>query len=191
MRKVFIKDICNILLLSLILTLRNQLSTICAADGPPFLSRKELRFASFPFLSFRILIFYKEKFLFTPAIPLNCTASRIRQDSCRPMSLGSYRPANLPIRTDSKQSLRPFPFLSRTGNVLQAFLLQSFCILAFLKENIPLPDSNLNSHLSNLYFSLVTRLLNSLICLLYIYYPLNTFCIKDCPVLLPPYSLFI
>ena len=56
------------------------------------------------------------------------------------------------------------PFLSRTGNVLQAFLLQSFCILAFLKENIPLPDSNLNSHLSNLYFSLVTRLLNSQAC---------------------------
>ena len=74
------------------------------------------------------------------------------QDSCRPMSLGSYRPANLMIRTDSKQGLRPLPFLSRTGNVLQAFLLQSFCILAFLKENIPLPDSNLNSHLSNLSF---------------------------------------
>ena len=119
---------------------------------------------AFLFLAFVFLSLYKEKFLFTPAIPLNCTASRIRQDSCRPMSLGSYRPANLPIRTDSKQSLRPFPFLSRTGNVLQAFLLQSFCILAFLKENIPLPDSNLNSHLSNLYFSLVTRLLNSQAC---------------------------
>ena len=50
------------------------------------------------------------------------------------MSLGSYRPANLLIRTDSKQSLRPFPFLSRTGNVLQAFLLQNFCILAFFKR---------------------------------------------------------
>mgnify|MGYP001666837000 CR=1 FL=1 len=49
--------------------------------------------------------------------------------------------------------------------MLQAFHLQSFCILAFLKENIPLPDSNLNSHLSNLSFSLVTRLLNSRICL--------------------------
>ena len=53
MRKIFIKDICNILLLSLILTLRNQLSTICAADGPPFLSRKELRFANFPFAILR------------------------------------------------------------------------------------------------------------------------------------------
>ena len=29
-------------------------------------------------------------------------------DSCQPMSLGSYRPANLLIRTDSKQRLRPF-----------------------------------------------------------------------------------
>ena len=78
MWKIIIRDICNILLLSLILTLRNQLSTICAADGPPFLSRKELRFASFPFLSFRILTFYKEKFLFSPAIPLDCTASSRR-----------------------------------------------------------------------------------------------------------------
>ena len=28
--------------------------------------------------------------------------------ACRPMSLGSYRPANLMIRTDSKQRLRLF-----------------------------------------------------------------------------------
>ena len=33
-----------------------------------------------------------------------------------------YRPANLLICTDSKQSLRPLSFLSRTGTVLQAFL---------------------------------------------------------------------
>ena len=33
-----------------------------------------------------------------------------------------YRPANLLIRTDNEQSSRPLPFLSRTGNVLQAFL---------------------------------------------------------------------
>ena len=37
-----------------------QLSPICAADGPPFLSRKELRSACFPFTSFRILAFLKE-----------------------------------------------------------------------------------------------------------------------------------
>ena len=46
--------------------------------GPPFLSRKELRFASFLFLSIRILIFYKEKFLFTPALLEDCTVPRIR-----------------------------------------------------------------------------------------------------------------
>ena len=57
----------------------------------PFLSRKELRFASFPFLSFRILIFYKEKFLFTPAIPLDCTASRIQ-----PGFLPTYEPWLIP-----------------------------------------------------------------------------------------------
>ena len=90
------------------------------------------------------------------------------QDSCRLVkpSRASHRLKNgVAIFADSEQRPRPLPFLSRTGNVLHAFLLQSFCILAFLKENIPLPDSNLNSHLSNLYFSLVTRLLNSLICL--------------------------
>ena len=38
------------------------------------------------------------------------------------------------FRTDSKQSLRPLSFLSRTGNVLHAFHLQSFCILAFFKR---------------------------------------------------------
>ena len=94
------------------------------------------------------------------------TVSRIRQDSCRPVNAErSHRLKNgVAIFAYSEQSSRLFPFLSRTGNVLQAFLLQSFCILAFLKENIPLPDSNLNSHLSNLYFSLVTRLLNSQAC---------------------------
>ena len=43
--------------LSYALTYSNQLSTICAADGPPFLSRKELRFAIYPLVSFRILAF--------------------------------------------------------------------------------------------------------------------------------------
>ena len=57
-----------------------------------------------------------------PLTFLLCTVPRIRQDSCRLMSPGSYRPANLLICTDSKQSLRPLSFLSRTGTVLQAFL---------------------------------------------------------------------
>ena len=114
MRKVFIKDIWNILLLSLILTLRNQLSTICAADGPPFLSRKELRFASFPFLSFRILIFYKEKFLFTPAILLDCTVPRIRSGF-----LPTYEPWLIPT-CESYDSHR-----QQTGFAAFTFSLQN------------------------------------------------------------------
>ena len=50
--------------------------------GPPFLSRKELRFANFLFVSICILSFYKRIVRFVPAIPLDCTVSRIRQDSC-------------------------------------------------------------------------------------------------------------
>ena len=38
------------------------------------------------------------------------------------------------FHTDSKRSLRPLPFLSRTGNVLHASHLQSFRILVFYKE---------------------------------------------------------
>ena len=49
-----------------------------SADGPPFLSRKELRFASFPCVSFSVLKFYKGIFLFTPAICKDCTVPRIR-----------------------------------------------------------------------------------------------------------------
>ena len=68
------------------------------------------------------------------------------QDPCRPVkpSRASHRLENgVAIFADSKQSLRPLSFLSRTGNVLHAFHLQSFCILAFLKENIPLHSCNL------------------------------------------------
>ena len=72
--------------------------------GPPFLSRKELRFACFPFAELL--------------------------DSCRPMSLGSYHPANLLIRTDSKQSLE-----NRNGSRSEVCLsnrlrLCSLCALA-------------------------------------------------------------
>ena len=38
------------------------------------------------------------------------------------------------FRTDSKQSLRPLSFLSRTGNVSHSFHLQNFCILTFFKR---------------------------------------------------------
>ena len=44
----------------------------------PFLSRKELRFANFPFVSFYILSFYKKTFRFVPAILEDCTVPRIR-----------------------------------------------------------------------------------------------------------------
>ena len=66
-------------------------------------------------------------------------------DSCQPVNAKrSHRLKNgVAIFADSKQSLRPLSFLSRTGNVLHAFHLQSFCILVFLKENIPLHSCNL------------------------------------------------
>ena len=47
------------------------------------------------------------------------------------------------FHTDSKRSLRPLPFLSRTGNVLYVFHLQSFWILTVIQENIPLHSCNL------------------------------------------------
>ena len=79
MRKVFYKMvIANTFILSFALTKWYQLSPICAADGPPFLSKKELRIASFPCVSLSILNFYKRIFLFTPAICKDCTVPRIR-----------------------------------------------------------------------------------------------------------------
>ena len=64
---------------------------------------------AFHLQSFCILNFYKRIVRFVPAISLDCTVPRIRQDSCRLMSLCSYRPANPSwIRTDSKHSLRLF-----------------------------------------------------------------------------------
>ena len=79
MRKVFYKMvIANTFILSFALTKWYQLSPICAADGPPFLSRKELRSARFPCVSFSVLKFYKRIFLFTPAICKDCTVPRIR-----------------------------------------------------------------------------------------------------------------
>ena len=70
--------IANTFILSFALTKWYQLSPICAADGPPFLSRKELRSARFPCVSFSVLKFYKRIFLFTPAICKDCTVPRIR-----------------------------------------------------------------------------------------------------------------
>ena len=57
-------------------------------------------------------------------------------DSCRPMSLSSYRLENgYAIFSDSKQRSRPLSFLSRMGKVLQALRLWKFCVLIFSYEN--------------------------------------------------------
>ena len=75
----------------------------------PSLSREGNVLHAFHLQSFCILNFYKRIVRFVPAISLDCTVPRIRQDSCRLMSLCSYRPANpRRIRTDSKHSLRLF-----------------------------------------------------------------------------------
>ena len=118
-----------------------------AAGWSPFLSRKELRFASFPFLSFGILAFYKNAIrrirlqigfanlllqpLTSNLLPFFYAPSRESvQDSCRPVKpcRASHRLENgVAIFADSEQNSRPLPFLSRTGNVLYTFHLQSFC----------------------------------------------------------------
>ena len=80
---------------------------------------------------------------FTKNIPLSpCKTTCFTQsrestlDSCRPMSLSSYRLENgYAIFADSEQSSQPLPFLSRTGNVLQAIRSWNFCVLIFLYEN--------------------------------------------------------
>ena len=77
MRKIIIKYICNILLLSLIQTQRNQLSPIRRADGPPF-SPERSCVLQFPLVVFCILNFYKKIVCFVPAISLDCTASSRR-----------------------------------------------------------------------------------------------------------------
>ena len=75
----------------------------------PLSLRKGVSFCNFSLVVFCILSFYKRIVLFVPVILKDCTVPRIRQDSCRLMSLCSYRPANpRRIRTDSKHSLRLF-----------------------------------------------------------------------------------
>ena len=58
------------------------------------------------------------------------------QDSCRPVKpcKASHRLENgVTIFADSKQRLRPLPFLSRTGNVLHFPIYEAFVF--YLKEN--------------------------------------------------------
>ena len=79
---------------------------------PAFGWRSALSFkkgASYGALSFGKLqdaYLYKKKFRFPPA--KQKALHSLEPKACRPMSLGSYRPANLLIRTDSKHSLRLF-----------------------------------------------------------------------------------
>ena len=81
-------------------------------------SRKELRSACFPFARFRILVFYKETFHFPP----------------RNLRIEDF--------TDSKQSLRPFPFHKKA---IRRIHLQ----IGF--TNPPPLTSDLNSHTCLLY----------------------------------------
>ena len=83
--------------------------------GPPLSPERET-FRMLPLISFCILALYKNRtFRFTPVICKDCTALH------RGLA-------------DSKQSLRPLSFLSRTGNVLYAFLHTAFAFLSFTQR---------------------------------------------------------
>ena len=104
-----------------------------AAGWSPFLSRKELRFASFPFLSFGILAFYKNAIrrirlqigfanlllqpLTSNLLPFFYAPSRESvQDSCRPVKpcRASHRLKNGDaIFSGSKRGLLPLSSLQR------------------------------------------------------------------------------
>ena len=71
----------------------------------PFLSRTGNVLHSFLLCTFTLLTFIR---ISSASFLQSARIARSREsnlDSCRPMSLGSYHPANLLIRTDSKQSL--------------------------------------------------------------------------------------
>ena len=75
----------------------------------------------------------KRIFRLAPAICKDCTVSRIQ-----PGFLPTYEPWLIPTRipkgfADSKQSLRPLSFLSRTGNVLHSSRESAFACLLFNK----------------------------------------------------------
>ena len=121
---------CNIV--SLFLQIHIVESTIPRRSSVPLSLQKGATYGMLPICkAFVCLPFYKRSF----HIPLQ---SPWRLHS--PMSLWliqtwewqhhSHRPVNLLIHTDSKQSLRPLSFLSRTGNLLQAFCSCNFCFLS-------------------------------------------------------------
>ena len=85
MWKIFIKDIFNILLHSFVLTKWILLST--DVRHSPFLSRKELRIAIYPLVSFCILVFYKRIFRFLLEFPL----TSISMPNSADYVIGTYR----------------------------------------------------------------------------------------------------
>ena len=75
----------------------------------PLSLQRGKRAACFPFVELLNSYLYTREHsaLFLQSLRIARSRESV-QDSCRPMSLGSYRPANLMIRTDSKHSLRLF-----------------------------------------------------------------------------------
>ena len=70
--------IANTFILSFALTKWYQLSPICAADGPPFLSRKELRMELCPLAGFRMPTCIRKNSAFPLQSRRLCTASSRR-----------------------------------------------------------------------------------------------------------------
>ena len=89
------------------------------AGGPSSLSREGNVLHAFLLLAFAFLIFTREYSVSLLQSARIAPPRESNMGSCQPMSLGSYRPANLLIRTDSKQSLRPFPLESACRLTLQ------------------------------------------------------------------------
>ena len=101
-------SISSSVILSFVPTYCNQLSPIRLADGPPFSPERSYVLQTFLLSAFTFLAFIRRhSALFLQSLRIARSRESV-QDSCRPMSLGSYRPANLMIRTDSKHSLRLF-----------------------------------------------------------------------------------
>ena len=97
--------IANTFILSFALTKWYQLSPICAADGPPFLSRKELRMELCPLAGFRMLTCIRKNSAFPLQSRRLCTASSRRLADLWALAHTDLRIQR--IHTDSKCSLRP------------------------------------------------------------------------------------
>ena len=114
----------------------------------PFSPERSFVLQAFHLQDYCILAFLKENIPLSPSKSSDRRFCRPEPQACRPVKpcRDSHRLENgVAIFADSEQSSRPLSFLSREGNVLQAFHLQSFCIPAFLQEDIPHPR-NLQQH---------------------------------------------